>query len=172
MATFLAAAVALAAAAGTLSFEPHQPWLRTVQTAEGREVLWVRLAVDNHGATPARGCTGRLLSVVAAGEQRADIDPLQLRWAGMPRTLSFRPLDIRPGQREYLNVCFRRPETSTWRIDTFDSDDFDPGFSTDLPENTQYVLTIALFADNAEATTLPLCIAPGGRLTAAASGGV
>ncbi|GHJ97762.1 hypothetical protein SNE510_72810 [Streptomyces sp. NE5-10] len=180
-ATFLAAAVALAAAAGTLerrrrprprlSFEPHQPWLRSVRTAEGREALWVRFAVDNDGPTPARGCTGRLLSVVAAGERRADIDPLQLRWAGMPRSLSFQPLDIRPGQREYLNVCFRLPETSAWRIDTFDSDDFDPGFSTDLAEDTQYELTIALFADNAEAITLPLLIAPDGRLTALPVGG-
>ncbi|MFF8414608.1 hypothetical protein [Streptomyces omiyaensis] len=179
-ATFLAAAVALAAAAGSLerrrrprlalSFAARQPWMRTVVTAGGSEVLWVRGAVDNHGSTPARGCTGRLLAVSAAGNPRADVDPVQLRWTGMPRALSFHPLDIRPGQREFLNVCFRLPVAHAWRIDTFDSDDFDPGFSTDLVDHAGLELRIALFVDNSEPTTLVLAVSPGGRLSARRDG--
>ncbi|MFI8251983.1 hypothetical protein [Streptomyces filamentosus] len=53
-----------------------------------------------------------------------------------------------------------------WVRFAVDSDDFDPGFSTDLAEDTRHDLTIAMFADNAEATALTLLVSPAGRLTA------
>jgi len=43
------------------------------------------------------------------GRARTDLDPVQLRWAGVPRSRAFDAIDIRPGQREFLNVLVLRP---------------------------------------------------------------
>jgi hypothetical protein len=61
-----------------------------------------------------------------------DVDPVQPRWAGVPRSISFEPIDIRPGQREYPNVLFQ------------------PGFTTQLDINQPHRVRIALFADNTD----------------------
>ena len=65
------------------------------------------------------------------GELRSDVDPVQLRWAGLPRSRAFDPVDLRREQREYLNVLDLRD--GDWRLVTFEDPDFDPGFATDLP---------------------------------------
>jgi hypothetical protein len=140
-----------------LSFEPRQPWCRTVSRQSEPEALWVRVAVENHGPSPARGCIGRLVTLDTDDTQRPDIDPVQLRWAGVPRSRSFDPIDIRPGQREYLNVAYR-PTGDDWFIDTFGDADFDPGFPIHLPARQLHVLSVALYADNAETISLGLRI--------------
>jgi hypothetical protein len=132
-----------------LSFQPRQPWSRRVRGEGDSETLWVRVAVDNHGPSPARGCVARLVGLDTDDALRQDIDPVQLRWAGVPRSRSFDPVDIRPGQREYVNVAFR-PPGHDWFIDTFDDTDFDPGFPIHLPARQLHVLNVALFADDAE----------------------
>jgi hypothetical protein len=142
-----------------LSFEPRQPWCREVsRSSEGSaSSLWVRVAVENHGPSPARGCVGRLVGLDTDHALRPDIDPVQLRWAGLPRSRSFEPIDIRPGQREYLNVAFR-PTGDDWFIDTFSDADFDPGFPIHLPSRQLHVLSVALYADNAETSAVALRI--------------
>ena len=138
-----------------LSFGAGQPWCRRVS-----EVLWVRVAVENIGRSPARGCVGRLIGLTTDGQPRSDVDPVQLRWAGLPRSRSFGPVDLRRGQREYLNVVYR-PRGRDWQIDTFGDKDFDPGFDTHLGVGGVHELRVALFSDNAatEEVTLRLEVA-------------
>src|SRR5262249_53141621 len=123
---------------------------------DGTEVLWIRVGVENVGRRVAEGCVGRLIAVATGDSPRRDIDPVQLRWAGVPRSRSFNPVDLRRGQREYLNVCVR--ETSGWRILTFEDPDFDPGFTTLLDFGERHVLHVALFSGNAETRTRSLVL--------------
>ena len=86
-----------------LTFEATEPWCRQGKTEGDGTALWVRVGVENLGGGPARGCLGRLISVATNGESRPDVDPVQLRWAGVPRSRAFEPMDLRRDQREYLN---------------------------------------------------------------------
>ena len=81
-----------------LTFESSEPWCRRGQTRHGEPALWVRVGVENVGAGPARGCLGRLINVISEDEPRPDIDPVQLRWAGVPRSRAFDAMDMRLGQ--------------------------------------------------------------------------
>jgi len=163
IATALAVTVALLSSLGLFSryhrarlrvtFEPSQPWCRFVELPDGSTALWARIGVENVGGTTARGCVGRLIGLSTDGAVRTDVDPLQLRWAGVPRSMSFDPVDIRPGQREFLNVLFLRDGSSRWTIDTFTADDFQPGFDTELDADHRHVMQIALYADNADTIT-------------------
>jgi hypothetical protein len=67
--------------------------------------------------------------------------------------VSFDPVDIRPGQREFLNVLFLRDGSPRWVIETFMADDFQPGFDTELDLDHPHVVQIALYADNADTIT-------------------
>jgi len=129
-----------------ITFEPAQPWCRYGTTEQEARALWVRLGVENRGAAPARGCVGRLIAVTTDGELRHDVDPVQLRWAGVPRARAFDPMDLRRDQREYLNVLYA-PEESRWELVTFDDPDFDPGFKTELPVDQRQVFQISVFSD-------------------------
>jgi hypothetical protein len=163
IATALAVIVALLSSLGLfgryrrarlrMTFEPTQPWCRFVELPDGSTALWARVGVENVGGTTARGCIGRLIGLSTDGVVRTDVDPLQLRWAGMPRSMSFDPVDIRPGQREFLNVLFLRDGAPRWAIETFTADDFQPGFDTELDVDHPHVLQIALYADNADTIT-------------------
>lgn len=138
-----------------LTFEATEPWCRRGDVPEGGIGLWVRIGVENVGSSPARGCIGRLISVVTDGGVRPDVDPVQLRWAGVPRSRAFDPMDVRRDQREYLNVlCLF--DDSRWRMVTFEDPDFDPGFATDLPLDGQHEVQISVFADNAKTITKTL----------------
>ena len=79
---------------------------------------------------------------------RTDVDPVQLRWAGVPRSRSFEPVDIRRDQREFLNVVYL-VEGALWRIDTYAEPDFHPGFTTEFRSDGEHVVDVAVFADNA-----------------------
>ena len=160
--TFLAVTLALLVAFGVfdslkapkirLTFQQKEPWCRTTKLAVGSDAFWVRVGVENVGRKPARGCIGRVISVTTDGEVRQDVDPIQLRWAGVPRAAAFRPLDIRRGQREFLNVLFLRAR-ARWQIVTYTEGDFDPGFSTELKADQEHILELAIFSDNADTAT-------------------
>jgi hypothetical protein len=87
--------------------------------------------------------------VTTDGRRRRDIDPLQLRWAGVPLSRAFEPVDLRRGQREYLDVLLLE-RNRPCRILTFEDPDFDPGFPTELDRSQEHVLDPAVFTDNAE----------------------
>jgi hypothetical protein len=95
---------------------------------------------------------GRLLRVSTGGRPRQDVDPVQLRWAGLPRSRAFDPMDRGRGQREYLNVLYL-PNGSSWRLVTFQDPDFDPGFATDLPLDGRHTIEISVFSNNAGTVT-------------------
>lgn len=171
IATFLAALVALLGAAGVfrsfraprlrITFEHTQPWCRT----EAHGDLWVRVAVENVGRSPAHGCVGRVTALTTDGRTRADLDPVQLRWAGVPLSRAFDAIDIRPGQREFLNVLRVRPGAS-WHLVTFEDPDFDPGFPLDLAAGHEHVMTLAVFADDTDApmSSLAAEMTPAGEI--------
>jgi hypothetical protein len=165
LATLLVAVTALVVAAGgfdwfrrprlRISFEQGEPWCREVDLSPTEKALWIRVGVENLGSQPARGCVGRLTRVATDGSPRSDVDPVQLPWAGVPRSRSFEPLDLRRGQREFLDVlCLQYG--SPWRIVTFADADFEPGFTTQLPENQDHQVTVAVFSDNAATTITTL----------------
>jgi hypothetical protein len=170
--TFVAALIALLAATGyfdrfraprlRVTFEHAEPWCRSVEHPVHGKVFWVRVGVENVGKAPAKGCVGRLTGLTTDGAVRTDIDPVQLRWAGFPRWRSFEPIDLRRGQREFLNVLFL-VEGSRWIIDTFGDPDFHPGFTTELLPNKHHVMQVALFADNAETATRTLAVDVGAQ---------
>lgn len=89
------------------------------------------------------------------GELRSDVDPVQLRWAGRPRSRAFDAIDLRREQREYLDVLYLR-RGSSWRLVTFEDPDFDPGFATDLPLDGRHVIQISVVSDNADTVTKSL----------------
>jgi hypothetical protein len=165
IATLVVALVAIVVALGVfeslraprlrITFEASEPWCRTARLGDEGVAYWVRLGVENVGRRPARGCVARLISLSSDGVERGDVDPVQLRWAGLPRSLSFQPIDLRPGQREFLNVLMRS-HPARWRIVTFEAPDFDPGFSTELDLSHVHVLRVALFSDNAKTTASSL----------------
>jgi hypothetical protein len=159
--TFLSVLIALAIALGLfesfrgprirITFEQAEPWCRTAALKGGGEAFWIRVGVENIGRKPARSCVGRMISLTTDGVVRPDVDPIQLRWAGVPRARSFDAIDLRRDQREYLNVLSVQ-EGSHWRIVTFEESDFDPGFSTEILPGHEHLLTIAVFSDNADTT--------------------
>lgn len=131
-----------------LTFAASEPWCRRGSLADGRAAWWVRIGVENRGKSVAYGCVGRLTAVATAGLDRDDVDPVQLRWAGSPRSRAFDPIEIRPGQREYLNVLVQ-PDHEPWRLVTFEDPDFDPGFTTELDVMQVHRLRVAVFSVNA-----------------------
>lgn len=138
-----------------LTFEATEPWCRRGETEREGKALWVRVGVENRGRGPATGCVGRLLSVATNGELRSDVDPVQLRWAGLPRSHAFDPMHVPSDQHEYLNVlCLL--DGSRWRLVTFEDPDFDPGFATELPAGERHMVQISVFADNARQVTKSL----------------
>src|SRR4029450_12231583 len=80
IATFVVATIALLAGAGyfdrlraprlQLTFEHTEPWCRFVDHPDEGHVLWVRVAVENIGRGPARGCVGRLMVLRTDGVVR------------------------------------------------------------------------------------------------------
>ena len=115
------------------------------------------MGVENVGRAPASGCVGRLTALRTDGTLRTDVDPVQLRWAGVPRSRSFEPIDLRRDQREFLNVVYL-VEGSRWRIDTYAEPDFHPGFTTELPTDGEHVIDVAVFADNAATARCSLAV--------------
>lgn len=113
VATFVTALVAVLVAMGRfggfraprlrMTFEETEPWCRAGER-DGRRVLWVRVGVESVGRRPAHGCVGRLTGLVTDRQVRADVDPVQLRWAGLPRSRAFDDVDLRRDQREFVNV--------------------------------------------------------------------
>jgi hypothetical protein len=138
-----------------LTFEAAEPWVRHGKTEDAGRAMWVRVGVENQGSGPAKGCVGRVISVQTEGEPRHDVDPVQLRWAGVPLSRAYDPIDLRRNQREFMDVLCLVPR-ARWRLVTFQDPDFDPGFATCLPVDGQHVLQVAIFSDNADTVTRSL----------------
>lgn len=143
-----------------LTFEATDPWVR-LGTESYNRGHWLRIGVENQGSDrtgPARGCVGRLVGVTTDGRPRTDVDPAHLRWAGIPLRRAFDPLDLRHGQREFLDIAVLPPDDAPWRIVTFEDEDFLRGFTVDLERDAEHVLSVALFSDNAPTVTCDIAI--------------
>jgi hypothetical protein len=135
-----------------ITFQAVEPWVRHGKSEPGGRALWVRVGVENVGIGPARGCVARIISVQTEGEPRRNVDPVHLRWAGMPRSSAFDPMDLRRDQREFIDVlCL--VGGALWRLVTFEDPDFQPGFATYLPLDEQHIVQISIFADNSHTVT-------------------
>src|SRR5262245_44975789 len=137
-----------------VTFEPTEPWCRHGESEDGSKGLWIRVGVENRGGGAARGCLG-LLTVSTSGRPRPDVDRVQLRWAGVPRSRAFDAIDLGRGQREYLNVLYL-PDGADWHLVTFQDPDFDPGFATDLPLDGRHTIKISVFSNNPGTLTTSL----------------
>ena len=176
-ATIGAAVVALIVALGffqwlrrpqlKITFEPIEPWCRTTNVVrnlaaggtETKEGRWVRVRVENKGSQPARACLGKLTQVKTDGEPRADLDPMQLRWAGVPDDKGFEAISLRRGQHEYLNL-FLVLEEADVEVVTFSN--FAAGFRTQLERNRSHWVQVDIFAENASPAKLALEMNYGG----------
>jgi hypothetical protein len=168
-ATLLVATIALLAGFGVfeivqgarlrVTFEPREPWCRIV-CRDGIERLWVRVRVESRGAKAAHGCVGRVTRVSTQGEPRRDLDPIQLRWAGFPLSRGFAAIDLARDEQEFLNVLVLEKGLQ-WSLVTFEDEDFEPGFSTELEPDRRHEVDVAVFGDNVRTASRTLTIEAG-----------
>ena len=168
--TFLVAGVALLVAMGAFdsfrsprlrpTFHGAEPWCRQTDAGGGERLLWVRIGVENCGARPARGCVGEVTRLVTDGVQRVDIDPVQLRWAGFPRSRAYEPIDLRRSQQGFLNVLLL-DKPKRWQLLTFEDEDFDPGFAPELSPGNEHLVTVTVFGDNVKPVSTTLRVSVG-----------
>lgn len=140
-----------------MTFNRQDPFCRyTLVNWPGgaRKAYWARVRVTNEGVSPALGLRGKLVAIRTDGTQRFDVDPMALRWAGVPDALGFDPIVLARGQHEYLNVAYVVQGESEIQIPTFPG--FAPGHRTTLEPNREHKLEISVFADNAEPMTTAL----------------
>jgi hypothetical protein len=140
-----------------ITFEASEPWVRHGKLQPEGRTLWVRVGVENVGFGPARACVGRIISVQTKGERRRDVDPVHLRWAGVPRSRAYDPTDLRRDQREFIDVLCLVPGAK-WRLVTFEDPDFEPGFATHLPLDETHILQVSIFMDNWHTSTTFLSV--------------
>jgi hypothetical protein len=58
-----------------VTFEPSEPWCRYGPLKADWKSVWIRVGVENRGASPACGCVGRLIAVTTDGVLRRDVGP-------------------------------------------------------------------------------------------------
>lgn len=98
-----------------VTFADTEPWCRVGRLADGGSALWVRLGVENVGRTAALGCVGRLIAVTTDGKLREDVDPVQLRWAGVPRSQALiRSICAAANASTSMSCCCRAMPTGGW----------------------------------------------------------
>jgi len=150
-----------------IAFKREEPFCRYTKTNwhDGpRGGYWVRIDIANEGLSPAHGLRGRLVAVRTEGAQRPDMDPMALRWAGVPDHMGFDPVILARGEHEYLNVAYVVDGESSVYIPTFPG--FAPGHPTQLEPHRQHQLNVAVFADDADPAVITLTIVYGDTIDA------
>ena len=147
-----------------ITFEHAAPFCRETALTNGRQAYWVRVRVENTGVNPARACVGKLSKVYTNGRLRDDIDPLQLRWCGVPDHRGFEPIHLASGQHEFLNVFRIVQGERQMRIET--DPHLAPGFPTALETNDEHCVEISVVADNADPKTATLTVTYNGDFDA------
>jgi hypothetical protein len=82
-----------------LTFEAIEPWCRRGETEGEGTALSVRIGVEKWEEVRHGAALG-LISVVTDGRQCRDVDPVQWRWAGVPRSRAFDRMDLMPSRTE------------------------------------------------------------------------
>ena len=140
----------------TLEFEPGEPCVRTTELTNGVLTEWTRVRVRNTGRTSAQRCVPMLVRVASNGAERKDIDPIQLRWAGIPRSRGFDPVNLARGDFAYFNVLRQQENEKVARFESFDYPDLDTGFLTVLPLSDSHKLTVTVTSDTARPASYQL----------------
>lgn len=133
-------------------FANEEPFRRTTQLVSGQAAYWVRILVTNEGATAARLCTGRIGRVFDASG--ASIDPMQLRWCGLPDARGFEPISLARGQGELLDIFRLVDGDSRLFFETFP--DYAPGHPTWLVAGATHEVEIVVTSENANPISLSL----------------
>jgi hypothetical protein len=143
-----------------LEFENSEPYVRTTKSHLGDAIRWQRVRVTNVGGRPAESCAGILTHVSTVSVPRPDVDPIQLRWAGVPRSRGFDAINLSPGDFAFLNVTYRLGDRGF--LATFTDDDFDPGFQTwlDLGHGDHHELIVTVTSGNAEPESIEILLRP------------
>lgn len=145
-----------------ITYKPAEPFCRDNVPLEGGALAhWIRVMVTNEGRSTAKRCKGQVIKVVRQEDNsvRSDIDPLPLRWAGVPEGQEMNPRDLSPKESQYLNVAMARTDNQNAVIIATDlSGDFRPGFSPTLEAGRRHKITVAVYADNADPVTAEFVI--------------
>ena len=138
-----------------IEYNPSEPFVRST-LLDGEPATWQRLKVTNAGRRPARRCIGMMTRVRSAGEPRHDIDPVQLRWAGVPRHLGFEGIDLGRDEYAFLDLLMRFVREPFARIQTFEDSDFDPGFGVELSVDgrSKHRIAVTVTSDSADPATI------------------
>lgn len=171
--TFLAVAFALYSQWGRerlrqprldITFDRAEPFCREAPLTDGRQSYWVRVKVQNRGKDPARKCVGKLSKAYTRDRFRADRDPMQLRWCGVPNHRGFEPIHLARTQHEFLNV-FKIVQGDP-HLQIVTDPDLVPGFGTFLEEGSEHLVEVSVFADNAEPKSKTLTVTYSGDFDA------
>jgi hypothetical protein len=147
-----------------ITFDHAEPFCREAPLQGGKQSYWVRVKVQNRGADPARSCVGKLSKAYTAGRFRADRDPVQLRWCGVPYDRGFEPVHLASTQYEFLNVFkIVQGVPHLWIVT---HPDLAPGFGTFLEESSEHLVEVSVFADNAEPKSETLTVTYSGDFDA------
>lgn len=117
--------------------------------AQQVSAYWIRLKIVNSGNSLARRCIGKLAKVMnESGDEFPDHDPVQLHWHNTSwEDFPLRPVDLNPGEHEYLDVLHTRADCPTKALICRDLEPrglptyFKPG---------KYKLQITIYGDNVE----------------------
>lgn len=145
----------------TIEYESREPCCRDAPFPSGEPAHWVRVKVTNKGRSAAKRCKGKLIAVHRAdGSLREDIDPMQLRWAGIPWQRGLEPLDLAREEGEFLGVVYARGTRPDVAFTTVD--EAPAGFLKWLEAGPPHRVTLAVYADNAKSETADFVITYGG----------
>lgn len=132
-----------------LSFQEMEPWCRTTEVEPGRRAYWIRLVVENARGEPAEGLIAKAMEVRTGGALRADLDPMRLRWATAEGPEGFRPISLRNGEHEFLNL-FEIVELESLAKFVTGDEERRRGVETFLRPDATHEVRVTVFADNAD----------------------
>jgi hypothetical protein len=142
-----------------ITFEGAEPFCRKTQLSKGRDGYWVRVKVENTGVEPARACVGKLTKTDSNGQVRRDMDPMQLRWCGVPDGRGFEPIHLARKQHEFLDAFRIVDGEACLYVETFPPSEYAPGFPTALEKDVEHSVEISVVADNADPAAYTLTVA-------------
>lgn len=145
----------------TMSFAESPPCYRFTDLSVGKRGFWIRVRVQNDGRSAAHGCIAKVTRVYDKKGHQSDIDPMQLRWCGVPDALGFEPITLARSQFEFFDV-FRIEDggASELRFETFAG--YAPGHATSLQAGPGYRVSMTVTAANADPTELEIEVAYSG----------
>ncbi|MFC1972489.1 response regulator transcription factor [Chloroflexota bacterium] len=119
---------------------------------KGISSYWLRLRIANCGKSVAKRCVGKLTRITDdSGNDVTDYDPVSLLWVGTKlEEIPLSPIDLNPGDYEYLNVFHTQEDMSN---DAIICRDILPRGTIVSLKPGRYILSITIYGDNASPKT-------------------